>query len=431
MRVRDNDPRTLLMDQFAGKPQTGGSGGYRGLRNSDERGLLDVSPKGSTLDDERSESQASSNVSRKKLGDKIACAGRHVFVAALSGLRCNSVGPRTRVALPLGLRENPTGSIPIPYPLGDDSWDEVFRDLTRVLHGGGVHVLGKRRIYAVRSNSQPGVCAEARSAALEELSQALRKELQFQGQGIDVNGLCVWDNTVDEPINPLTLGELALRVARHISVGPSIQFLMERNLKPALWQPFYAICVAHRQVRVLTMAFIGDPVMGDRPDRKRTPFCLRLASENLAADLSVLKPGHPRFDETVWYGAEAVGSTAETTFELAVGMEEELFSALERGSNPQELTCRPCRSGASSLRPVSVGGTRRQENGPSSAGRRPNSVGCLRRRLFNGGNARHEVEPEFRSERTYSTNSGRHSEISTVPSSSRRRVLCPGRMPRE
>jgi hypothetical protein len=41
------------------------------------------------------------------------------------------------------------------------------------------------------------------------------------------------------------------------------------------------LLLAPGQLRVLTVAFVGGPTSGDRPDTKRTPFLLRMISANL------------------------------------------------------------------------------------------------------------------------------------------------------
>ena len=44
------------------------------------------------------------------------------------------------------------------------------------------------------------------------------------------------------------------------------------------------LLLAPGQLRVLTVAFVGGPISGDRPDTKRTPFLLRMIRANLVED---------------------------------------------------------------------------------------------------------------------------------------------------
>jgi len=129
---------------------------------------------------------------------------------------------------------------------------------------------------------------------------------------------------------------------------------MARGLQPNLWQPVFTICIGDGQVRVLTFAFIGHPVTGDRPDRKRTPFCLRIATGDLVRSAvrnaygqhricsqqqkppgvgGAPAPGRPPRSTaaTVSYAAEVVAENVLTSLDYIVTLEEELFPAIEEG----------------------------------------------------------------------------------------------------
>ena len=53
------------------------------------------------------------------------------------------------------------------------------------------------------------------------------------------------------------------------------------KLPVSLHQPRYVILLGRSQLRVATYAFVGAPVHGDRPDRKHTPFVLKMLTANL------------------------------------------------------------------------------------------------------------------------------------------------------
>ena len=83
--------------------------------------------------------------------------------------------------------------------------------------------------------------------------------------------------------------------------GAAATRLPDGNLQPA-----------DLELRVATVGFIGEPAVGDRPDRKATPFALRLLSGNL------LDAGCP---ESISY------AVSRTT---AVNMEDEMDKDIGR-----------------------------------------------------------------------------------------------------
>lgn len=198
----------------------------------------------------------------------------------------------------------------VPPPVGDDAWAECLRDLKRTLEGGGIFVVGREQRIPVHDpakesgNVSQGAC----EAAFQELSKRIKNELLAQAKGQQAgetargacltvgcvrpaghDGPCI-DGTLQEvdcgseedQIDPKALQETMRRIASYISVAPGMQAIMKHSLPPSLWQPTFAVCVGHDQVRVLTLAFVGEPVSGDRPSCKCTPFILRLLTGNLA-----------------------------------------------------------------------------------------------------------------------------------------------------
>jgi len=91
-------------------------------------------------------------------------------------------------------------------------------------------------------------------------------------------------------LEPELLESLVRHIVASVSVNPGMQVVMTHSFSPALWQPTFVVCIGNDQVRVVTLAFIGDPVMGDRPSSKSTPFILRLVTDDLAAGAQ----GHTR-----------------------------------------------------------------------------------------------------------------------------------------
>lgn len=236
----------------------------------------------------------------------------------------------------------------MPLPIGDDAWEEVLRDLARSLNGGTVFIIGQKRLFPIKGSTSgsPGrIGPEACNEALGIVREEIAKEIREQGECLTAAGQPSSSTKVD----PVVLRELVLQVAAHISVGPGVEVAMQRGLSPNLWQPIFAICIGDGQVRVLTFAFIGGPVSGDRPDRKRTPFCLRIATGDLVRvaaknaygqhrtaqarhSRAAAVPAAPRSAAaTVNYVCEAVPETVQTTLDYIVRLEDELFSAIEDG----------------------------------------------------------------------------------------------------
>ena len=79
----------------------------------------------------------------------------------------------------------------------------------------------------------------------------------------------------------LGAASVARRVVGHLSVTPALQLALYTKLPVSLHQPRYVICVGRGQLRVATYAFVGEPVLGDRPDRKHTPFMLKILTPDL------------------------------------------------------------------------------------------------------------------------------------------------------
>lgn len=74
---------------------------------------------------------------------------------------------------------------------------------------------------------------------------------------------------------------LTRRLVGHLSVTPALQLALYTKLPVSLHQPRYVICIGRSQVRVAMYAFVGAPVSGDRPDRKHTPFVLKILTPDL------------------------------------------------------------------------------------------------------------------------------------------------------
>lgn len=102
------------------------------------------------------------------------------------------------------------------------------------------------------------------------------------------------------------------RAIGHLSVTPAVQLALYTKLPVSLHQPCYVLCLGHGQLRVATYAFVGEPVSGDRPDRKHTPFILKILTPDLLKGDSLPgKDDEIEFEYTVCFPSQfaSVAST--------------------------------------------------------------------------------------------------------------------------
>jgi len=206
----------------------------------------------------------------------------------------------------------PSGEMQIPLPIGDGPWNECLRDFKRTLEGGSLFVLCRGRSFGVQEPTQKrgDVSQAACERAFDDFASVVGFELQAQATGLrpetDAKRTC-WHPScarpahhdgpcIDaflqrlrppegcpDPLEPELLEKLVRHIVASISVNPGMQVVMRHSFSPALWQPTFVVCIGNDQVRVVTLAFIGSPVMGDRPSSKSTPFVLRLVTDDLLA----------------------------------------------------------------------------------------------------------------------------------------------------
>jgi len=70
-------------------------------------------------------------------------------------------------------------------------------------------------------------------------------------------------------------------VEPQLTVGPALQFTIDVGLQPRILQPRFVVVIGLRSLRVATVGFVGEPIIGDRPSEQRTPFVVRLLTQNL------------------------------------------------------------------------------------------------------------------------------------------------------
>merc|ERR1712062_57462 len=108
-----------------------------------------------------------------------------------------------------------------------------------------------------------------------------------------------------------------------------MQVVSDNQVPMALWQPIYVVCIGAQQVRVVTVAFVGEPVAGDRPDSKRTPYILRLITNDLVSVPNCEDPALAA--STVHYECQHASAEAECALEYFVLQEPQLLAAMQKG----------------------------------------------------------------------------------------------------
>jgi len=252
----------------------------------------------------------------------------------------------------------PSGEVDVPVPKEGALWSECLRDLKRTLEGGSLHVFSRGRRFDIKDfvqvSQQGDVSRKACQFAFDELVRIIGFELQADAIGIQggitpdatASGACQDPSRtplarsegprVDASLCGLqpseechqlldaeALEKVARRVAASISVGPGMEAIMQHSLPPALWQPMFALCLGKNQVRVVTLAFVGGPVHGEKPSSKSTPYMLRIATGNLLAAGS---------GSRCCYNVEHALPGTTTTAEHLADVSNDIFAASATGN---------------------------------------------------------------------------------------------------
>jgi hypothetical protein len=114
--------------------------------------------------------------------------------------------------------------------------------------------------------------------------------------------------------DPNLVEVLRQRAMAAMSVNVGIEFALEMKLLPTFLQPAFVIILLDNplQARAATYGFVAatpDQIQGDRPESKRTPFCVRLLSPELLTTDAPPKEGA----QTQWeVQYSLVGSRVQT-----------------------------------------------------------------------------------------------------------------------
>lgn len=221
------------------------------------------------------------------------------------------------------LPDRPAGQVWVPLPCSSRAWSECMRDLTRILQGGTTWIANPDSLSLLIGSTDHGDFSNlACGTAFDTLKAAIQDEIKRQGCGHLLSRL---SRMGTDPVQ-----DLVRQIAMHLTPGPGVQVAMHSGLPAALWQPTFVVCVGAGQVRVLTLAFVGEPVVGDRPTTKRTPFLVRLLTENLLTSV-ILAAESTQNPTEVSYLIRPASWNANTTSDHLDELERELLLAAGTG----------------------------------------------------------------------------------------------------
>lgn len=189
-------------------------------------------------------------------------------------------GGAAAVSLPPTLKAQPTGRFASALP----PTGEGRRDFARIFFANErkifIAAAGMPSMRPLQPTTGPS------SAHIGDLSEQVVAVAEGLFTDCLTNQLVRASGTAPEPETVETLRGLAV-LAMTVNVG--MDFALHMQLLPTFLQPFFLIIVLGQplEARVATYGFVAaEPqhIVGDRPESKRTPFCVRLLSPNLLGD---------------------------------------------------------------------------------------------------------------------------------------------------
>eukprot|EP01047_Picozoa_sp_COSAG01_P063400 COSAG01_NODE_8210_length_2874_cov_1.873514_4_plen_378_part_00 len=259
-----------------------------GVQRRRERGRLDLS--GWAVKESLS-AEATSQVAKQECGFGLSDGTRELALSASSAAErriwvdnlvtvTDSIWAAGRTTgLPGALRTD--GVVAVSAP----AWREASRDFTRTFvataHGSGdIMLAGVRQAAAAAAGGpllEPVQCSLSTGGNVnEEVNSAATLEFESIVQQILSEASIVLDAAA--------LTAVSRRAVGHLTVTPSMQVLTDHAVPPAMFQNKFVLVAGSNTLRVATYGFVGEPVRGDRPDLKATPFVLRLLSPELLVE---------------------------------------------------------------------------------------------------------------------------------------------------
>ncbi|CAD7956274.1 unnamed protein product [Amoebophrya sp. A25] len=168
--------------------------------------------------------------------------------------------------------------------------EEQERDFVRIFRAAApsVFVLNRDRFEQLSAVAARGSMSSADGDFSRSTKRAsVGSEMSFTEQDIDdeIEQFLgqLRDRDPEDVLRPFTDEELRRFVVKHISVEQSFQFCLREGLAPLYLQPKYLVLLSESEgIVIVTYGFVAEAtksqtqVVGDRPDRKRTPWIARL-----------------------------------------------------------------------------------------------------------------------------------------------------------
>eukprot|EP01043_Picozoa_sp_COSAG02_P018693 COSAG02_NODE_879_length_16244_cov_15.397956_7_plen_845_part_00 len=172
----------------------------------------------------------------------------------------------------------------------EGEWEEHLRDFNRTWGAGAILLVGPQQVGdlppvpdAASGEISPDTGITAGPVKIESVLST------FDAEACGDDKLRKLEQTLRQvlagaqmsPSSDQELSDLTRRVVYYLTVTPGMSLVLDHAVSPpSLLQPRFVVLIGNNQVRVATYAFCGGPVKGDRPDRKYSPYALRLLSEN-------------------------------------------------------------------------------------------------------------------------------------------------------
>ncbi len=172
----------------------------------------------------------------------------------------------------------------------EGEWEEHLRDFNRTWGAGAILLVGPQQVGdlppvpdAASGEISPDAGITAGPVKIESVLST------FDAEACGDDKLRKLEQTLRQvlagaqmsPSSDQALSDLTRRVVYYLTVTPGMSLVLDHAVSPpSLMQPRFVVLIGNNQVRVATYAFCGGPVKGDRPDRKYSPYALRLLSEN-------------------------------------------------------------------------------------------------------------------------------------------------------
>lgn len=226
------------------------------------------------------------------------------------------VAPRPqKVALPAGLAAASNGRFRSNLPKGD----EGPRDFARIFFAK------ERKIFLFAKGMQGMRPLQPTSSPCSLNVGDLSEHVFDRADALFTESLAAHLAQVCSTApDPILVEKLCSRAAAAMTVNVGLDLVLHLKLMPTFLQPLFLIIVLGElaEARAITYGFVAGHqhhILGDRPDSKHTPFCVRLLSPNL-----LVSSEEEEELETCWEVDYRIRNVQTSTIRQVVDMEIDL-----------------------------------------------------------------------------------------------------------